>query len=47
MKLTVIVENVIEIVYQFEVNAHEQMHGVEEGLKKQLPVRKNNVLIII
>ena len=45
MKLTVIAENVIEIVCQFVVNELEQMHEVDVDLRRLLRVRKNNFIL--
>ena len=46
MKLTVIGEKDIEIIYLFEVKELEQMHVQEEDRKKLLQVRKNNFILI-
>ena len=44
MKLIVIEENDIVIVYRFEVNEREQMLGAGVERKKRLPTRKNNFI---
>ena len=47
MKLIVIEENVIEIVYQYEVNELEQMHVVDVEVRKPLQVPKNNFILAL
>ena len=47
MKSTVIAENVIEIVYLYEVNELEQMHVVDVELRRLLQVRKNNFTLAL
>ena len=46
MKLIVIEEKDIEIVYLFEDKEHEQMLVHDEERKKLLLVRKNNILLL-
>ena len=45
MKLIVIEEKDIEIVYRFVVNVPEQMRDHDGVLRKQSQVRKNNITL--
>ena len=47
MKSIVTEENVIEIVYLYEVNELEQMHVVDGELRRLLRVRKNNFILVL
>ena len=47
MKLIVTEENVIEIVYPYEVNELEQMHVVDVELKRLLQVKRNNFILAL
>jgi hypothetical protein len=44
MKLIVIEESAIEIVYLFEDNEREQMRAADVERKKPLQIRKNNFI---